>query len=275
MFSFILMNFQFASDLHLEFAKNKKAMLEKPLEPKAEILILAGDILPLNAIHQHADFLNYISDHFKMTYWLPGNHEYFGADIANWPRALEEAIRPNITLLNHQVKELEDEKGPIRLVFSTLWSHIPAELNEVFEKRMLDFKQIRWNGRLLDVEKYNLLHQESVQFLNGALEPNQSKITVNSPSQDAELVKNLVITHHLPSFSNFPKKHQNDPINAGFASNLDHFILKMVPNAWIYGHHHSNIQPFLIGKSKLFTNQLGYIKYKEVPGFNRSAIIKL
>ncbi len=275
MFSFILMNFQYASDLHLELALNKKAMLKKPLEPKAEILILAGDILPLHAIHHHADFLNYISDHFKMTYWLPSNHEYVDSDLANWPTEFEEAIRPNIALLNHQVKELDDEAGKIRLVFSTLWSHIPAELNQIMVQRMLDFKQIRWNGSLLDIEKYNLLHQEALKFLTNALEPDKSKTSDITPSWETNSVKNLVITHHLPSFLNFPKKHQNDPINAGFASNLDDFILKMAPNAWIYGHHHSNIPPFSIGKSTLHTNQLGVLKFKKSPGFNRSATLNL
>jgi hypothetical protein len=85
----------------------------------------------------------------------------------------------------------------------------------------------------------------------------------------------MVISHHCPSFLNYPKKHQNDPINACFASNLDDFIQKTAPNAWIFGHHHSNIPPFLIGKTMLYTNQLGYVKFKEGAGFNRSASITI
>jgi hypothetical protein len=54
---------------------------------------------------------------------------------------------------------------------------------------------------------------------------------------------------------------------------LDHFIQKTAPNAWIFGHHHSNIPPFLIGKTSLYTNQFGYAKYKEGAGFDRSASI--
>jgi acyl-coenzyme A synthetase/AMP-(fatty) acid ligase len=72
---------------------------------------------------------------------------------------------------------------------------------------------------------------------------------------------------------NYPKKHQNDPINAYFASNLDDFMQKTAQNAWIYGHHHANIPPFLIGQTTLCTNQLGYVKFKEGIGFDRSASI--
>ena len=140
-------------------------------------------------------------------------------------------------------------------------------------KRLLDFRQIRWNQGSLDIENYNQLHQKALDFLKNTFEPIMSNTSHNPLGQETDSVKNLVISHHLPSFLNFPKKHLNDPINASFASNLDDFILKLAPNAWIYGHHHSNIPPFFIGQSLLYTNQLGVVKFKESPGFNRSAVL--
>ena len=110
-------------------------------------------------------------------------------------------------------------------------------------------------------QEYNQLHQEALAFLGIALGANTHR--------------KMVISHHLPSFMNYPKKHQNDPINACFASNLDDFIEKTAPNAWIFGHHHSYIPPFLIGKTTFYTNQLGYVKFKECAGFDRSATITL
>lgn len=269
------MNFQYASDLHLEFAQNKKALSKKPILPVAEILLLAGDIMPLSEIEKYQDFLNYISDHFKMTYWLPGNHEYFGVDMADWTNPFEESIRPNIVLLNNKTIHLEDSIGPIQLVFSTLWSHIPTELNEIMAKRMLDFRQIRLNGHPLCSATYNQLHKEALSFLSSTLSLPQDVNRNPEKSSSSNQARKLVISHHLPSFSNYPKKHQNDPINAGFATNLDDFIVKTVPNAWIFGHHHANIPPFLIGKTQLYTNQMGYIKYKEVQTFDRQAVLSI
>ena len=255
------MNFQYASDLHLEFAQNKKAILKKPLSMAADILILAGDILPICALEQHQDFLNFLSDNFKMTYWLPGNHEFYGSDLATMPSNFEESIRPNIRLLNNTVKEIEDPAGPIELVFSTLWSHIPLHLTDLVTTRVQDFNQILWNGKKLTPQVYNQLHQEALAFLGIALGANTHR--------------KMVISHHLPSFLNYPKKHQNDPINACFASNLDDFIQKTAQNTWIYGHHHFNISPFLLGKTTFYTNQLGYVKFKEGTGFNREACITI
>ncbi|GAB3015096.1 hypothetical protein GCM10027051_18500 [Niabella terrae] len=142
------MQIQFASDLHLEFPQNASYMKRHPLQPVAEVLVLAGDILPLRAIETYRDFFNYLSDHFAATYWLPGNHEYYDYDLSLRSGKLQENIRDNVFLVNNTTAD----HGSLRLVFSTLWSRISPRWQFRIEASLNDFHMIRYGTRKLDIE---------------------------------------------------------------------------------------------------------------------------
>ena len=252
------MKIQYCSDLHLEFPENKNYLLQNPIKPGADILILAGDIVPFAIMDEHQDFFDYISEHFKTTFWIPGNHEYYYYNITEKSGVLEEQIRGNIFLVNNCVKEISG----VNLIFSTLWSNISPSRQWLIQESLSDFKVIKYKDRLFNPYDYNMLHQESLAFIKKA-------------KQETANEKTIVVTHHAPTFINYPEKYADSKINEAFASNLDFIIENNTIDYWIYGHHHCKVGDFEIKNTKLLTNQLGYIKYNENRGFNDKAIFSI
>ncbi|GAA4337863.1 metallophosphoesterase [Mucilaginibacter gynuensis] len=254
------MQLQFASDLHLEFHENRYYLRDNPLEIAGDILLLAGDILPLRTMERYGDFFNFLADNFSHTYWLPGNHEYYDFDIANRSGAFKESILPNVTLLNDQTVTI----GDIRLHFSTLWSAISASKARTIERSLNDFHLIRFEGKRLSVDEYNRMHNDSLIFLEDALQNNHSKDKTD-----------IVITHHVPTFRHYPLQYKDSPINQAFATDMDSFIESYNAKFWIFGHHHAAIDDFAIGNTTLMTNQLGYVHANENKAFDHGRTVEL
>ena len=240
------MTIQYASDLHLEFPENKKFIKSNPLQPKGNILLLAGDIVPFNLLDKHKDFFTYLSDNFETTYWIPGNHEYYHFDVTTKCRVINEKIKSNVFLVNNTSVLHQNSK----LIFSTLWSKISNGNQWEIEKSMSDFQVIKYNGYRFSVDRFNQLHEDSIAFINMEV---QQQTTENI----------VVATHHIPTFLNYPKQYKGDILNEAFAVELFDTIESSNINYWIYGHHHTNTPDFKIGKTTLLTNQLGYVKHDE------------
>ena len=249
---------QYCSDLHLEFPKNEAYIKNNPIQPIGDILILAGDVTLFTQIDRQKDFFNYVSDHFKETYWIPGNHEYYQSDISYRSGSFEEQIRHNVSLVNNVVKKF----GTHQVIFSTLWSSISLLNGWRIERVLNDFYQISFNGRRFQIPDYNDFHTNCLTFLRDALETDT-------------IGKKVVITHHVPTFKNYPPEYKGDYLNEAFATILDDLIFDTTPDYWIYGHHHQNIPEFKIGHTKLLTNQLGYVQCDEHLLFRNDKYLEL
>jgi predicted phosphohydrolase len=249
---------QYASDLHLEFPENKDFLFCNPIKPLGNVLLLAGDIVPFAILDKHNDFLNYVSDNFENTYWIPGNHEYYYSELTERCGTFHEKMKDNVHLLNNTVIE----NKYVNLIFSTLWSEISVPNRWHIERSMSDFQVIKYNGSRFNAKQFNHLHAESLTFLKQALRHHST-------------TKTVVVTHHVPTFSNYPEKYKGDVLNEAFAVELFDFIEDSVADFWIYGHSHFNTADFKIGRTKLLTNQLGYVKYGEQKLFNTKKFINL
>jgi len=242
------MKLQYASDLHLEFPENREFLKRNPLLPEGDVLLLAGDIVPFAVMDKYSDFFTYISDTFKTTYWIPGNHEYYNSEISARTGSFNEKIRDNLFLVNN-VSVIHEQ---VKLIFSTLWTSIsPGNQFEV-KQSLSDFHAIKYNRRGLTTDHYNFLHEQCRSFLFEEIS-----------KEGAE--KKVIVTHHIPTFMNYPEKYKGDRLNEAFAVEMHDDILKSKPDFWIFGHHHNNTHDFQIGSTTLTTNQLGYVKYDECP----------
>ena len=249
---------QYCSDLHLEFPINKDYLKQRPLKPLAETLVLAGDIVPFSLIEKHKDFFKYASDHFKCTFWLPGNHEYYHFDIAEKSASFHEAISNNVFLVNN-ISLVHDN---IKMIFSTLWSHIKLANQWQIENSLNDFRLIKFKGSRFSVEQYNQLYAESFAFIEKEL-------------KKVQVEKVAVFSHHCPSFLNYPEEYKGDVLNEAFAVELHDFIASSKIDYWVYGHHHRNTPEFKIGNTKLITNQLGYVQIDEHKFFQSNKFFEL
>ncbi|MDP9079965.1 MAG: metallophosphoesterase [Bacteroidota bacterium] len=253
------MNIQYASDLHLEFADNEEFLRYNNLVPKADVLVLAGDIVNFHLMDDKAWFFDYLSQNFKTTYWVPGNHEYYHADLSVRSGSLLERIRPNVFLVNDYAVTIDDA----RLIFATMWTSIKPTHQFAIERRMNDFHLIRKMGNRLTCADLEKEHKVSLAFIKKEL------------AEEAPDLKKIVVTHHVPTFMNYPPEYFGDVLNDAFAVNLTDYIFDHGPDYWIYGHHHQNIPDFIIGKTQLLTNQLGYVRYQENALFSNQKTISL
>ena len=252
------MKIQYCSDLHLEFPHNREYVKNNPIIPSGEILLLAGDILPFALLDEPSDFFDIISDSFEKVFWIPGNHEYYGSDINDRSTSFCEKIRSNVFLVNNHEEKIND----VNFIFSTLWSKISEQNRFLIENTLYDFKSISDNNGKLQVPKFNDLHQLCYNFIQQTLLKNRSE-------------RNIVISHHVPTFMNYPDQFVRSPINQGFATELFDLINDSSIDYWIYGHHHTNTPDFKINKTNLITNQLGYVNFKKNKTYKSDSIFEI
>ena len=247
------MRIQYCSDLHLEFQDNKKFLTDNPIDVAGEVLLLPGDIVPFSLIDRQKEFFDFISDHFEITYWLPGNHEYYHGDLKDRSGSFQEKIRSNIHLVNNTTVEYKK----VRFIFSTLWSSISPGNQRQIQQGMSDFQAISFHGNPFTAFEYNELHINSLNFLSSEFERVGSKT--------------VVVTHHVPTFMHYPEMYKGSILNEAFASEQFELIRRCGAEYWIYGHHHGPVTGFTIGSTRLISNQLGYVSQNQHIEFRNNA----
>ena len=145
---------------------------------------------------------------------------------------------------------------------STLWSKISPANEWQISRSISDFQVIKFNGRFFSTANFNQFHSDSLNYLESELSQNFTG-------------KTAVVTHHVPTFLNFPSQYKGSILNEAFVVELFPLIESSTINYWIYGHHHSNTPDFNIGNTVLLTNQMGYVRNDENQDFRLDKILTL
>lgn len=240
------MKIQYISDLHLESHNNRMFFKKYPVQPCADYLVLAGDIIPLNQIDQINFFLDHISQAFTKVFWIPGNHEFYGSDYQSY-QSCNIPIRENVFLINNQSVLLEDYE----LICSTLWSNVDLNKRWFLQYHINDFKYIKNQEDYIDAFDYNAFHNDALSFL-------EHKLQTAIPS------KTIVVTHHCPVTLSIPEQENFSSV---YGSSLEDLIVKYQPLYWIYGHTHTANEMINIKNTSLITNQLD--KASEIKNCNK------
>lgn len=253
------MKIQYASDLHLEFGANSQWIKQNPLIPSADILVLAGDMGYLgDDNYKTHPFWNWVSQNFKQTIVVPGNHElYKFFDINELHEGWSLRIRDNVKIYYNSVISLDEDTD---LIVSTLWAKIPPQDEFITERCVSDFARIKNGKYRLSAQRFNEEHETCRSFIQRAV--NESK------------AHNLIVaTHHVPSYKLMSDEFKGSSINGAFTVELEDFISSSRIKYWIYGHSHRNINK-VIGATSCVSNQLGYVFQDEHHTFNPSAVIE-
>lgn len=263
------MKVSYCSDLHTEHGR----IVELPNDEGADVLVLAGDIVPALNVARHVRtirsgttqatskkrdygrqgfrFLQQVSEAYPRVLLVPGNHESYGGCVSNTLRYLDEVADylGNLKVLDNRQLEL----APGLVVFgSTMWTRI-SPVEEVFlegPRGLNDFARVRPKIRFgpryakFTAGQACRIHEASRQWLNralGAVSPGDRK---------------LVVTHHAPCSLSVPERWQGHPVNAGYVSDLTSLMLDHRVDAWVHGHIHDEID-YMVGDTRVLANPRG------------------
>jgi predicted phosphodiesterase len=270
------MKIALASDLHLEFGD-----INLKNEENAEVLILSGDIMIAQDLHDHPhmdynpytsgaladlgrrqqtalrfrDFLKRCSFQFPHVIYVAGNHEFYhGKFIGSLQDLRNECGKyPNVYFMEDDMRTIND----VTFIGCTLWTDMnkgdPLTLHAVADM-MNDYRIIRHDGHgysKLRPAHTAARHRKSVEYI---------RIMTEGKFDE----KFAVVGHMSPSKMSTHPKYQNDQLmNGAYSSDLSEFILDHPQiKLWTHGHTHHKFD-YMIGETRIVCNPRGYEGYED------------
>lgn len=240
------MKLHILSDLHLEFSTFE------PIATDADVVVLAGDI------GKKSHGIIWAREAFpdKEIIYVPGNHEFYGADRAETLALMRIAAdQCKVHLLDNDAVVIDG----VRFLGCTLWTDFllfgKAKKSTAMsdgQNCLNDFRLIHESHLIFSPARSVELHELALAWLKARLDEPFAKQTV-------------VVTHHLPSKLSVVDRFKDQSLSACFASELDYLFGKM--DLWIHGHTHDNLD-YEANGTRVICNPRGYVTYRGTENFD-------
>lgn len=284
------MKIRVISDLHLEFsdyhAKN---------DPPVDVLILSGDIMVAEDLHDHPnfdfnpyshgafadlgrkqqrvatfrDFLKRCAFQFPHVIYVAGNHEFYHGKWVKGIQYLRDecAKFPNVHFLERDSVKIDD----VTFLGGTLWTdmnkHDPLTLHAVRDM-MNDFRIIKNDAKEFTPLKPAdtvIRHRETLAYIKSVIAERHDE-------------KFVVVGHHSPSYQSVHETYKSEYLmNGAYHSDLSEFIMDHPQiKLWTHGHTHHPFD-YMIGETRIVCNPRGYENdgYCEDTGWNPEIVIEV
>jgi hypothetical protein len=245
------MDFQIASDLHLEFRGVDTAPASAFPKRRAPLLLLAGDVCPA-AEPGYADVLAEVAEPFEAVLYIPGNHEYYGFDgsIAQADAFMERTCYSRMRNVIFMNRRRVDIAG-FAYIGATLWTNCPADAS-----MLNDFSHI--DGGDFTPAKMNAMHRDHRDWIKNA---------VKQAKRDG-MMGAVVISHHAPDkmlatygggLGMAGARSRGAMLPYYYASDMAEVARDPFIQVWAHGHSHESyrMQPRRNG-TIYASNALGY-----------------
>ena len=250
------MDFQIASDLHIDTHGGLNAPASCFPIRKAPILLLCGDVYPF-AKPEYPEILKRVAEPFEMVMYVPGNHEYYDSSYSIDP-VIEEACFSlgNVVFMNKRSVNIRE----MQFIGATLWTNNPTD--ESARRTMNDYAFIH----NMTPRRSHDIHKEHREFIVQS---------VKSAKQEGR-VGAVVMTHHVPDnrLAFDITSRSPDVFPFYFSSDMQGVTNDGFIKVWAHGHSHEAYRTKLASTGPIFaSNALGYPGEKT--GYSRNAVMRL
>ncbi|UVF22770.1 metallophosphoesterase (plasmid) [Microvirga terrae] len=252
------MRIWFLSDLHHH---SSWPFAAPAIAPACDVIVIAGDSgeeMSRKALPWTAEVFGRYG---KPILYVPGNHDFYGANLAF------EIRKAQLVAEHHKITLLAQGEtvvlGGVRFVGATLWTdfdlggygHI-SELEAM--KNMNDHRYIRFGSSYSKVRPKDLI---DIHYAHRARIEQVLATPFDGPT--------VVVTHHAPLERSLQKGYQEGPLDAAYASDLSLLIEMYQPEIWLHGHVHVS-HNYIHDNTCVRSNPRGYLMGAQMAGRGRT-----